>query len=254
MIKIFNSPFQVTQGYGLRPEYYSQFGLKGHEGLDLVPTTSDWSVYSMPYKGTVVLDIDMGEKGGAYGNHCTIWYPDIKKAFMYCHLSQNYVSQGQELKPVSLIGKMGATGNTEGAHLHLNMFEVDENGVHLNKDNGYLGGLDPLPFLEQDIDEGSIIPGNMPEYLTGLFQENSLDINDEDQIRKAFQKIRDFDGVKTDKENAEAVNRQQAEMLNHLQVELTACQNKPQNPIENGTKVPTSPLGKVFYQLATMFG
>lgn len=161
MIKVFNSPFRITQPFGSdhyltiggkkvkASEYYGQWGLAGHEGLDLVPTTSDWTTFSLPYKGQVVKDIDMEEKGGNYGLNNTIWYPEIDEAWQYCHLSSNRLYVDQEIPPVYPIGTMGSTGNTTGAHLHINRFQVDARGYRLNKDNGYLGGIDPLPFLTE---------------------------------------------------------------------------------------------------------
>ena len=151
MIKVFSSPFRITQKFGVNPEYYKQFGLNSHEGLDLVPTGSDWSIFSLPYKGIVVKDIDMAGKGGAYGNHMTIWFPELQEAWMYCHLSSNTVYLNQELEPGHYLGQMGSSGNTKGAHLHLNRFKVNASGVRLDKNNGFLGGIDPLPFLEQDL-------------------------------------------------------------------------------------------------------
>lgn len=148
MIRVFNSPFKVTQKFGVNRIYYAQFDLEGHEGLDLVPTGFDWSVYSLPYRGQVVKDIDMESKGGAYGIHCTIWYPEIGEAWMYCHLRSNSTYEGQQLDPETNIGQMGDTGNTEGAHLHINRFKVNSLGYRLNRNNGFLGGIDPLPFLE----------------------------------------------------------------------------------------------------------
>lgn len=158
MIKVFSSPFRVTQKYGERPEYYKQFGLAGHEGLDLVPTDSDWTIFSLPYKGQVIKDVDMADKGGAYGIHGTIWYPDINEAWEYCHMSSNKIYVGEELSPCSPIGIMGSTGNTQGAHLHLNRFEVDAACKRKNTNNGFLGGIDPLPFLMQNSTEEPTTP------------------------------------------------------------------------------------------------
>lgn len=68
---------------------------------------------------------------------------------MYCHLEFNLVTLGQQVKAGQAIGKMGATGNVNGAHVHLNLFDTDENGTRLNRNNGFLGGTNPLPFLEE---------------------------------------------------------------------------------------------------------
>lgn len=148
MRAVFKSPYGVTQGFGENPDYYFRFGLTAHEGIDLIPTGTDWGVLCVE-DGIVVKDED-NERSGAYGIYCTIWHPAVKKATQYCHLEENYVSIGDSVKKGQVIGLMGSTGNSTGPHLHLNLFEVDENGVRLNRDNGYLGGIDPKPFLEED--------------------------------------------------------------------------------------------------------
>lgn len=159
MRKVFNSPFKITQEFGNNPAYYGQFGLKGHEGIDLIPTTSDWAVFCLA-DGVVVTDDDIAgdPRTDAYGKFVTIWHPSIKKATMYCHLAENYVSLNQQLKEGQALGKMGATGNSTGPHLHLNLFDVDDNGVRLNRNNGYLGGINPKPFLE----ETTVTPAPIP--------------------------------------------------------------------------------------------
>lgn len=147
MRQIFRSKFKVTQEFGVNPEYYKKFGLTAHEGIDIIPTGSDWTVYALE-DGVVVKDED-NAKSGAYGKYVTIWHPSIKKATQYCHLASNIVDNGIQVKKGQAIGVMGSTGNTSGAHVHLNLFNVDDNGVRLNRDNGYLGGINPLPFLEE---------------------------------------------------------------------------------------------------------
>lgn len=154
MRKLFNSQYKITQEYAARPDYYKQFGLKGHEGIDLIPTTSDFTVLSLE-DGIVVKDDDVAgdPRTDAYGINVTIWHPSIKKATQYCHLKSNSLSNGETVKKGQKIGIMGASGNTSGAHVHLNLFEVDDNGVRLNKENGYLGGINPKPFLEESDEE-----------------------------------------------------------------------------------------------------
>jgi len=148
MRKVFNSQFKITQEFGVNPDYYKKFGLTAHEGLDLIPTGSVWEVSCLE-DGVVVRDED-NARSGAYGINVTIWHNKVNKATQYCHLSENYVSSGQIVKAGERIGKMGSTGNSSGAHLHLNLFETDDNGVRLNRNNGYFGGINPLPFLQEN--------------------------------------------------------------------------------------------------------
>lgn len=144
----FRSKFQITQGFNERPEFYKKYGLKAHEGIDLIPTGSVWDVLCLA-DGIVVNESD-DPRSGAYGIWITVWHPTLRKATQYCHLKENYVEAGDKVIEGQKLGIMGATGNVTGAHLHLNLFETDENGVRLNRENGYLGGVDPLLFLEQD--------------------------------------------------------------------------------------------------------
>ena len=148
MRQVFRSQFKITQEFGNNPAYYGQFGLKGHEGIDLIPTGTVWDVLCLE-DGVVVTDVD-NPASGAYGVYVTVWHPKIKKATQYCHFKENYVKNGDVVTKGQKLGLMGSSGNTQGAHLHLNLYETDENGVRLNKSNGYNGGIDPKPFLNED--------------------------------------------------------------------------------------------------------
>jgi len=141
---IFKPGYRITQEFGANADYYKQFGIPHHEGIDLVSMSDDWEIYSFPYAGRVVKDIDSPR--GVYGNNVTIWYPDIGLAFQYCHMKINRVSVGDVLKPMQLIGTMGDTGNSMGAHVHLNGIAVDKNGYR-QKHFGINGCFDFLPAL-----------------------------------------------------------------------------------------------------------
>lgn len=69
-----------------------------------------------------------------YGNHLII---DHGNGFqtLYAHLSSFTVSEGQTVGQGNVIGMMGSTGRSTGAHLH---FEIRQNGAALN----------PLNFLK----------------------------------------------------------------------------------------------------------
>lgn len=81
--------------------------------------------------GTVVL-VERQRYG--YGWHIIV---DHKNGFqtLYAHMSDIYVSPGQEVTKGLSIGRMGSTGRSTGSHLH---FEIRKSGVLLN----------PLGFLQ----------------------------------------------------------------------------------------------------------
>lgn len=166
----FGSKIKVTQKFGVNAEYYAKFGLKGHEGLDCIPTGTSWDVRALA-DGVVVNESD-DPRSGAYGIWLTLWHPTLKKATQYCHLKENYIKPGDKVIAGQKIGTMGNTGNSTGPHLHLNVFEVDSNGVRLNKSNGYNGGIDPEPFLASLSSEPDLEPeANTLSILKSQFEE-----------------------------------------------------------------------------------
>ena len=145
-MKPFKRGYKITQLFGESPTYYSQWGFKAHEGIDLIPTDSDWNIHSME-DGVVLRDIDTPRDN--YGIYCVIWNKDKKRAWWYCHLENNNLNTGQFVKAGDVIGKMGSTGKVTGAHLHLGLRLSDSSGNAINTDNGFKGFIDPLPLLEE---------------------------------------------------------------------------------------------------------
>lgn len=147
----FKKGFKITQLYGNDVPYYSQVSggklTLGHEGLDLIPIDlNDWDIYAIE-EGVVVRDTDLPRDFGAYGNLVVIWNEKHKRAWWYAHNSNNLVSMGQKISSGQKISKMGTTGNSTGAHLHLGLRESDAQGNPINTNNGNLGYIDPLPIV-----------------------------------------------------------------------------------------------------------
>ena len=99
----FKSGFEITQLFGVDPQYYSQSGLKGHEGLDLIPTDNDRDLYAVE-SGIVVRDYDRPRDN--YGNTVVIWNEKNNRGWWYCHLHRNVLSVGQEVE-MKFIGDDG---------------------------------------------------------------------------------------------------------------------------------------------------
>ena len=135
----FLSPCKITQKFGERPEYYGKWNLNGHEGIDLVPVGVDWGVHSL-VDGSVILDHDLRDT--AYGNSVRI-LDDDGIVTTYCHLSENCVNLGDDVVEGQLIGVMGNTGNSDGAHLHLGTYRINDRQERLNVDNGFKGYVNP---------------------------------------------------------------------------------------------------------------
>jgi murein DD-endopeptidase MepM/ murein hydrolase activator NlpD len=113
----------ITSGFGYR------WG-RQHEGIDIGAGegTPIWAAED----GTVVLQQSEAESGG-YGNYTCIDHGGGLST-CYAHQSAFNVSIGDSVQQGQVIGLVGNTGNSFGAHLH---FEVRVNGV----------AYDPMGYL-----------------------------------------------------------------------------------------------------------
>lgn len=164
----FAGGYRITQEFGKRPEYYKKFGFAGHEGLDLVPLTSDKRILAIE-DGEVIRDVDPGDRFDAYGYLTCVWNSQTRRCWWYAHNAFNLVEPGDKIKRGQNLGTMGGSGNTQGDHLHLGLTMSDENKNRINTDNGYKGFIDPKPVLEQLNKGGVVMPTNQMTVDQDLF-------------------------------------------------------------------------------------
>lgn len=105
----------------------------GHSGLDM--SAKQGTPVKAIASGTVVFaGYGYADPSGAYGLEIILKLPDGKYA-LYGHLSAKTVSTGDKVSAGQMIGNVGSTGNSSGAHLH---FEIRNDpkafavGVFLN--------------------------------------------------------------------------------------------------------------------------
>jgi len=130
---------RVTNWFGQRTVDYSAYGLIGHEGLD----------YRAPL-GTPILAMHPGiariyNQGTiGLGKYIKLQYYDGQGTLRYttrvAHLSEFRVTDGQHVERGQIIGLSGNTGNSSGAHLHM---DLRIEGGH---NPGYNDCVDPVPF------------------------------------------------------------------------------------------------------------
>lgn len=107
---------------------------RGHQGLDLACYGSAYGKRILAAEsGTVIKAHTADEWGSGWGYHIMIDHGD-GYATLYAHCSQVLVNVGDYVERGELIGYIGNTGNSFGAHLH---FECWYNGVR----------YDPAPYL-----------------------------------------------------------------------------------------------------------
>jgi murein DD-endopeptidase MepM/ murein hydrolase activator NlpD len=116
-----HSRARISSRYGNRPDPFTR-RLRHHDGID----------FSAPY-GTDVLATAHGKvvKAGwnrYLGNMVEIQHQNDLTT-MYGHMSKLTVSTGQTVTGGQVIGKVGSTGKSTGAHIH---YEIRRNGRHIN--------------------------------------------------------------------------------------------------------------------------
>lgn len=127
---------QITQPFGVNPEFYAQFGAPGHTGIDIGGIEGVTNIYAAADgRVTATRQQDHG-----FGNHVYVQHENNYKT-IYGHLNTIQVKQGQILRAGDVIGKLGNTGTSTGPHLHL----------ELRGPQGQPGWprniIDPTPFI-----------------------------------------------------------------------------------------------------------
>lgn len=102
----------VSQGYGFF-----------HSGLDFDSVTGEPVLPIMPGE---IEDLSYSNLG--YGNAVLVNHGE-ELTSLYAHLSKIKVYQGEEVTTKTVLGEVGATGQTSGDHLHL---EVRDHGKPIN--------------------------------------------------------------------------------------------------------------------------
>jgi len=105
-------------GYFIRPvSGIKTQGIHGHNAVDIAAPVGTPIVASA--SGTVIISRNSGWNGG-YGNYIVIKHNNGTQT-LYSHNSSNIVSTGEYVRQGQVIGYVGSTGRSTGAHLH---FEV----------------------------------------------------------------------------------------------------------------------------------
>ncbi len=119
-----SGPITSPYGYRMHPVFHRMIL---HAGIDIgVPTGTPVTAAG---GGTIILASYQGNCGNmiAIDHHGGL-------STIYCHLSQIFVSVGQEIQRGQAIGAAGATGDATGPHVH---FQVMKNG----------DPVDPMSYL-----------------------------------------------------------------------------------------------------------
>ena len=111
----------ITSRYGVS----SSIRKSSHTGLDIA--TSAGTPIKVVTSGTII----HAKYNGSYGNLVKVDHGNGIETW-YAHTNKMYVKVGQKVNAGDVIATVGSTGNSTGAHLHL---EIRINGKHVNPQN-----------------------------------------------------------------------------------------------------------------------
>lgn len=189
-------PHGVNQPFGVDPKTYKQFGLKGHNGLDLhlirgqpIYASHDGIAFyqedsSQGHGVVVITDKPYDYKDGLSFFKTIYWHmcdPVKQPSFaspVYKIVGVN-TGKSTPVKRGELIGYGNNTGFSNGDHLHYGLKPVktgkapkqgDAPDLNIGKwknveqDNGFLGSIDPTPYLEGE----QPVPGTSVGFTTAV--------------------------------------------------------------------------------------
>lgn len=111
----------ISSRYGVS----SRIRSSNHTGLDIA------SPSGTPIKVVAAGTVTCASYNGSYGNLVKVNHGNGLETW-YAHTSKMYVSVGQKVEAGEVIAAVGSTGNSTGAHLHL---EIRIDGEHVNPQN-----------------------------------------------------------------------------------------------------------------------
>lgn len=145
MIKFNNYPTdsrRITSSFGTRSSGW-------HDGIDIGAVKAGVegdNIYAVADGEVIISKVNGGGVKQGYGYYVALKHDGF--CTLYGHLQGLIVKVGQKVKAGEVIGKMGNTGKSSGAHLHFRL--INSNTISFTKgtSGNTLDSIDPIPFLE----------------------------------------------------------------------------------------------------------
>lgn len=177
--------------------YYSKFGWKGHNALDIASDIGD--LCYAPINCEVIKVVHDPEKDGQLGEHVLAktkeFVLDGETYFIelqWYHIHKSLVVTGQQLKAKDKVAETGNTGQyTTGPHLHFQTRPMIKSGnkwVKAFPNNGYDGAIDPYPFFRANDffgrppGEPKLIPGALVKSKEGPHPERVYYVKEKEEL------------------------------------------------------------------------
>lgn len=142
----------ITQQWGINPDIYARFGLKGHNGIDyrLFDTSGNKSTEADVYSPHMGVVIEIGYDQDGYGNYIKI--ENNSEGSILAHMKEIVVNIGDTLSEGVKIGIADNTGFSTAPHLHWGYYPKPR-----IRDNGYSGTINQLLLLNDQAQPDQLI-------------------------------------------------------------------------------------------------
>jgi murein DD-endopeptidase MepM/ murein hydrolase activator NlpD len=138
-------PVVITQPFGARPEYYRQFGLPGHEGIDFRAVTG--APILCAWEGHVIAVGEWGNYGYQVRVRSDVDQRQYEHIYAHGQRGSATVKVGYLVTAGQLLMRADSTGNVQGAHLH---FTLKCYGATARGDTNYPNNIiDPTPYFTE---------------------------------------------------------------------------------------------------------
>jgi len=118
----FPTKTELTSDYGYRQNPFHGRSVEFHSGIDFRGSTGD------QVRSTASGEVIHAGWNGGYGICVQVRHKDGFET-LYGHLSKSLVKAGEKIAVGQVVGEVGTTGRSSGAHLH---YEVRKNGTPVN--------------------------------------------------------------------------------------------------------------------------
>ncbi len=154
------NPINQTNLFGMNPDKYP--GQKGHPGLDLECPIGT-PIYA-PCDGDAFYTYDKLGGDGIWirtpdnvkpESNIILWHmvPKGNVQYPFKIPTDGTVARIKAGQLLGYSGNSGFPAESTGPHLHLGVMPCDQTGAPLNRDNGFLGCVDPMPLLNKKFAE-----------------------------------------------------------------------------------------------------
>lgn len=138
ILPFINTPARITS------IFWEDRGGRPHRGVDL-SASGNVPLYSM-CNGSIILK---GYDSTGYGNYIIIKDSLSGLGFLYAHLDQVSVFQGDNVVIGQQVGTQGTTGSSTGNHLHLEMQDLStRNWIFGGGRSDYINPADWIGYIE----------------------------------------------------------------------------------------------------------